>query len=215
MIAKHGVSERFACRVLSPQRSTLRKKLGTPDDEAALTANIMALAIQYGRYGYQRITAILRSRNWRVSAKRVARISRCGGLKVPAKQTKMGLALAIDGLCVRLLQEHPNHVWSYHFLEDCTHDGRKYRSSTSLTNLRANVSRSGSIKDGRRQTSSICCRTLSSFAAFRATFGPTMAQSFSPKVCVNRLLLWGEDRLHHARKPMGERQLRALQLEAP
>ena len=127
VVAEHGVSERFACRVLCQHRSTQRKKPTKPDDEAALTANITALAIQYGRYGYRRITAMLRERGWRVNAKRVARIWRREGLKVPQKQPKRGRLWLNDGSCVRLRPQHPNHVWSYDFVEDRTHDGRKYR----------------------------------------------------------------------------------------
>jgi hypothetical protein len=127
VVAKHGVSERFACRVLGQHRSTQRKKPSRPDDEAALTADITALALQYGRYGYRRITAMLRNRGWRVNAKRVARIWRREGLKVPSKQPKRGRLWLNDGSCVRLRPEHPNHVWSYDFVEDRTHDGRKYR----------------------------------------------------------------------------------------
>ena len=127
MVAKHGVSERFACRVLGQHRSTQRKKPVKPEDETALTADITGLAIQYGRYGYRRITAMLRERGWRVNAKRVARIWRREGLKVPHKQPKRGRLWLNDGSCVRLRPEHPNHVWSYDFVEDRTHDGRKYR----------------------------------------------------------------------------------------
>ena len=59
VVAEHGVSERFACRALGQHRSTQRKKPTRLDDEAALTVNITALAIQYGRYGYRHITAML------------------------------------------------------------------------------------------------------------------------------------------------------------
>ena len=76
VVANHGVSERLACRVLGQHRSTQRKKLTKPDDEVALTADITSLATQYGRYGYRRITAMLRQRGWRVNAKRVVRIWR-------------------------------------------------------------------------------------------------------------------------------------------
>ena len=127
VVAKHGVSERLACRVLGQHRSTQRKKPTRPDDEAALTADITSLATQYGRYGYRRITAMLRQRGWRVNAKRVARIWRREGLKVPSKQPKRGRLWLNDGSCVRLRPEYPNHVWSYDFVEDRTHDGRKYR----------------------------------------------------------------------------------------
>ena len=127
VVAEHGVSERFACRVLCQHRSTQRKKPTKPDDEAALTADITALAIQYGRYGYRRITAMLWVRGWKVNVKRVARIWRREGLKVPQKQPKRGRLWLNDGSCVRLRPQHPNHVWSYDFVEDRTHDGRKYR----------------------------------------------------------------------------------------
>ena len=70
---------------------------------------------------------MLRNRGWRVNAKRVARIWRREGLKVPAKQPKRGRLWLNDGWCVRLRPEHPNHVWSYDVFEDRTHDGRKYR----------------------------------------------------------------------------------------
>ena len=118
VVAKHGVSERFACRLLGQHRSTQRKKPARPDDEAALTADITALAIQYGRYGYRRITALLWERGWRVNVKRVARIWRREGLKVPSKQPKRGRLWLNDGSCVRLRPEYPNHR---------THEGRKYR----------------------------------------------------------------------------------------
>jgi transposase InsO family protein len=102
----------------------------TTDDEAALTADIIALAIQYGRYGYRRITALLRNAGWVVNVKRVKRVERIWrreGLKVPAKQPKRGRLWLTDGSCVRLRPEHPNHVWSYDFVEDRTHNGKKYR----------------------------------------------------------------------------------------
>ena len=127
VIAKHGVSERLACRILGQHRSTQRKQPTRPDDEAVLTADITSLATQYGRYGYRRITAMLRQRGWHVNAKRVARIWRLEGLKVPSKQPKRGRLWLNDGSCIRLRPERPNHVWSYDFVEDRTHDGRKYR----------------------------------------------------------------------------------------
>lgn len=123
--AELGVSERRACRVLRQHRSTQRKKPTTPDDEAALRADIIALARQYGRYGYRRITALLREAGWTVNKKRVERIWRCE--KVPAKQPKRGRLWLHDGSCVRLRPERPNHVWSYDFVADRTHDGKAFR----------------------------------------------------------------------------------------
>jgi putative transposase len=124
---KFGVSERFACRVLGQHRSTQRKVAKPRDDEAALTSDIIALAEQYGRYGYRRITALLRASGWVVNTKRVERIWRREGLKVPQKQPKRGRLWLNDGSCVRLRPERQNHVWSYDFVEDRTHDKRKFR----------------------------------------------------------------------------------------
>jgi putative transposase len=125
--AELGLSERRVCRVLGQHRSTQRKIPTSSDDEAALAADIIALALQYGRYGYRRITALLREAGWRVNKKRVERIWRQEGLKIPQKQPKRGRLWLNDGSCIRLRPEHPNHVWSYDFVEDRTHDGRKFR----------------------------------------------------------------------------------------
>jgi transposase InsO family protein len=134
-----GISERMACRVLGQHRSTQRKVPGGRADEAALTADIVALATQYGRYGYRRIAAMLRAAGWAVNVKRVERRAfvrhwsedngerRREGLKVPRKQPKKGRLWLNDGSCVRLRPERSNHVWSYDFVEDRIHDGRKFR----------------------------------------------------------------------------------------
>ena len=121
------MSERLACRVLGQHRSTQRKPPKGRADDAALTADIVALATEYGRYGYRRITAMLRAAGWAVNVKRVERIWRQEGLKVPGKQPKKGRLWLTDGSCVRLRPERPNHVWSYDFVEDRTHNGRKFR----------------------------------------------------------------------------------------
>jgi transposase InsO family protein len=114
--------------VLGQHRSTQRRVPRGRDDEARLTADIIALARQYGRYGYRKIAELLRSTaGWIVNDKRVERIWRQEGLKVPAKQPKRGRLWLSDGSCIRLRAERPNHVWSYDFVEDRTHDGRKYR----------------------------------------------------------------------------------------
>jgi transposase InsO family protein len=108
-------------------RATQRRAPRATDDEAALTAAIIDWARQYGRYGYRRVTALLRAEGWRVNHKRVERIWRREGLKVPARQPKRGRLWLNDGSCVRLRPERPNHVWAYDFVEDRTRDGRKVR----------------------------------------------------------------------------------------
>ena len=130
------VSERRVCRVcrvLGQHRSTQRRVPLGRDDEAELTADIIVLVRKYGRYGYRKIAELLRSQSgWVVNDKRVERIWRREGLKVPAKQPKKGRLWIGDGSCVRLRAERPNHVWSYDFVEDRTHDGRKYRMLTVI-----------------------------------------------------------------------------------
>ena len=96
------VPERQACRVLGQNRSTQRKRRRTADDEAALTQAVIALAKQYGRYGYRRITALLHAEDWACNHKRVERIWRAEGLKVPPRQPKRGRLWLSDGSCVRL-----------------------------------------------------------------------------------------------------------------
>ena len=76
------------------------------------TAAIIRLASQYGRYGYRRITALLRTEGWHVNAKRVQRIWWREGLKLPQKQPKRGRLWLNDGSCIRLRPCWPNHVWS-------------------------------------------------------------------------------------------------------
>jgi putative transposase len=125
--AKLDISERRACRVLGQHRSTQRNAPKMADDEAALTAAIIDWARQYGRYGYRRITALLRAEGWACNHKRVERIWRREGLKVPARQPKRGRLWLNDGSCVRLRPERANHVWAYDFVEDRTRDGRKFR----------------------------------------------------------------------------------------
>jgi transposase InsO family protein len=127
VMRKLDVSERLACRVLGQHRSTQRKSPKGRTDDAALTADIVALATEYGRYGYRRIAAMLQAAGWAVNVKRVERIWRREGLKVPGKQPKKGRLWLNDGSCVRLRPERPNHVWSYDFVEDRTHNGRKFR----------------------------------------------------------------------------------------
>jgi transposase InsO family protein len=88
---------------------------------------VIELAKKYGRYGYRRIWALLKTEGFHVNVKRIYRIWRQEGLKVPSKQPKKARLWLNDGSCIRLRPEYRNHVWSYDFVEDKTHDGRKFR----------------------------------------------------------------------------------------
>jgi len=101
-------------------------------DEEPLITRIIELATQYGRYGYRRVTALLQIESWRVNHKRVERIWRQEGLKVPQRQPKRRRLWLNDGSCIRLRPQYPDHVWSYDFLLHHTHNGRKFRILTIL-----------------------------------------------------------------------------------
>jgi transposase InsO family protein len=88
---------------------------------------MIELARQYGRFGYRRIAILLREAGWHVNDKRVERLWKREGLKVPQKQPKKGRLWLNDGSCIRLRPERANHVWPYDFLESRTHEGRKFR----------------------------------------------------------------------------------------
>ena len=116
--------------MLGQYRSTRRHEPLVRDDQQALTNDIVGLATRFGRYGYRRITAMLRRSGWVVNHKRVERIWRREGLKVPARQARQarrGRLWLNDGSCVRMRPERKNHVWAYDFVQLRTWDGRAVR----------------------------------------------------------------------------------------
>ena len=116
--------------MLSQARSTHRHRPVVPDDEPRLVARLIALATTYGRYGYRRITGLLRGEGWHVNHKRVERVWRREGLTVPQKQPKRGRLWLADGSCIRRRPEYRHHVWAYDFVTDRTHDGRPLKILT-------------------------------------------------------------------------------------
>src|SRR6516165_6548466 len=100
--AQLHVSERRACAALGQHRSTQRKVPRGRDDDRRLTADIIELARQYGRYRYRKVAALLRQAGWTINDKRVERIWQREGLKVPHKQPKRGRLWLADGSCIRL-----------------------------------------------------------------------------------------------------------------
>ena len=132
VVQKLSVSERRACKIIGQIRSTHRYKPKIADDAERLRSRIIEFAKNYGRYGYRRVTALLHMEGWRVNHKRVERIWKQEGLKVPKKQPKRGRLWFNDGSCVRKQPLYPNHVWSYDFVFDRTHDGRAFRMLTVI-----------------------------------------------------------------------------------
>jgi len=121
------VSQRRACQVLGQPRSTQRRAPHVPDDEPRLVKRMVELACAYGRYGYRRVAALLRAEGFAVNHKRVERLWRREGLKVPRRQPKRGRLWLNDGSCIRLRPEAKDHVWSYDFVQARTRDGRAFR----------------------------------------------------------------------------------------
>ena len=111
-------------------RSTQRHPPEPSEYEERLVEQMVALATRFGRYGYRRITAMLQWDGWRVNHKRIERLWRREGLKVPKKQPKRGRLWLNDGSCIRHRPEHRNHVWAYDFVAERTRDGRALKLLT-------------------------------------------------------------------------------------
>ena len=131
-VGAEQVSERRACRVIGQSRSTQRRVEQTPSDEEQLVKRMVELASEYGRYGYRRIGALLRQEGFLVNHKRVARLWRREGLKVPQKQPKRRRLWLSQASCVRLRPAYRNHVWSYDLMASRTSDGRALRWLTMI-----------------------------------------------------------------------------------
>jgi putative transposase len=122
-----GVSERRACRALGQPRATQRYRPRRNEFRRRLLARMLELVRSHPRYGYRRIWALLRQEGWGVNRKRVYRLWRREGLKVPQKQRKRRyLGHSANG-CARHRAEHKDHVWAWDFIHDQTHDGRRLK----------------------------------------------------------------------------------------
>ncbi len=121
--------------MLGQPRTTQRRARKVASDEGALRGDIVRLASRFGRYGYRRVTDMLRIEGWGVKHKRVERIWRQEGLTVPQRQPKRDRLWLNDGSCIRLRPLYRGHVWSYDFVASRTHDGRALKLLTVLDDL--------------------------------------------------------------------------------
>ena len=185
------------------------------DDEGPLTRAIIDLATEYGRYGYRRVTALLNHQGWLVNHKRVERIWRAEGLKVPQKQPKRARLWLNDGSCIRLRATHANHVWSYDFVMARTHDGRAYRL---LTLIDEHTHESLAIEVKRKLNSTDVLDCLGRLFVSRAV--PEYIRSDNgPEFTALAVREWlsaakGENIIHRAGLPLGEWLQRKLQWQA-
>ena len=123
-----GVSQRRACKLLEQPRSTQRYQAKeSPAEEVRLVARIHELVRRYPRYGYRMITAKLRQEGLQVNRKRVYRLWKQEGLKVPKKTRKKRRLGHSDNSCVRRRAEHKDHVWTWDFIHDRTTGGRSLK----------------------------------------------------------------------------------------
>jgi putative transposase len=125
-----GVSERRACGAVGQARSTQRYAGETVDRDCGLVKRIVELSRENPRYGYRRVWALLRREGWAANKKRVHRLWKEEGLRVPDKQRKRRRLLlegASENGCARRRAEHKDHLWSYDFVMDRTEDGRRLK----------------------------------------------------------------------------------------
>jgi putative transposase len=121
------VSERRACCVLDQPRASQRYQAKPRSDEAALVKRMLELVRVHPRYGYRFITAKLRQEGWHVNAKRVYRLWRREGLKVPQKKRKRRRLGSSENACHRRRAEHRDHVWCWDFIFDRTASGSQLK----------------------------------------------------------------------------------------
>jgi len=127
---RFDVSERRACRVTGQHRSTQRYAVTVAADEVELVREMMACAAKHPRFGYRRVGALLRADGWDLNDKRVHRLWRREGLKVPQRQRKRRRLGHSGNSCTRRRAERMNQVWTYDFVLDRTEDGKRLKLLT-------------------------------------------------------------------------------------
>jgi transposase InsO family protein len=121
------VSERRACTTIRQPRATQRYRGGKRDKDAALVAELRRLSAAHPRAGYRMVTALLRRAGMEINAKRVQRLWRQEGLKVPRRQRKRQRLGDSENGTQRQRATRVNEVWSYDFVFDQTEDGRRLK----------------------------------------------------------------------------------------
>jgi putative transposase len=129
LLGRHPVSERRACKLVGQYRSTQRYAAQPATLEPQLVARMNEFAATYPRWGYRRIWGLLRAEGFTVNKKRVERLWRLEGHRVPAQKARHGQK-AVGGRSTRtwnLQAARPNEIWSYDFVASRTEDGQSLR----------------------------------------------------------------------------------------
>lgn len=180
------VSERRACKVIHLNRGTFKYIPKEDELNKKVTAAVIDLASQYGRYGYKKITALVRAKGLMINHKRVYRIWRREGLKVPKKQPKRGRLWLSNGSCIRKKAEYRNHVWSYDFVHDYTHNGRVIKMLSIMDEYTRECL---AIRVERKLTSMDVLETIADLFLMRGM--PTYIRSDNgPEFIAKRLRSW-------------------------
>lgn len=183
---RFDVSERRACKLIDLHRATKRYEPKEDQLNKLVKAKVLHFASLYGRYGYRRVTALIRSSGLKVNHKRVYRIWRQEGLKIPEKQPKRSRLWFADGSCIRKRPEYKNHVWSYDFVHDVTYDGRPIKMLTIMDEFSRE---SLAIKVERRMNSMNLIETLSDLFVEKGV--PKYVRSDNgPEFIASRLRCW-------------------------
>ncbi len=217
------VAQRRACRVLGQPRSTQRYTPRDPERDRALVQRMLELVRRHPRYGYRRITALLRQEGWPVNRKRIYRLWRQEGLKVPQKQRKKRRWGSSANGVLRRRPAHPDHVWCYDFLKDQTTDGRLLK----LLPIEDEYTRECLALDVARSiTAQDVIRTLASLFAergaprfIRSDNGPEfIAQMAEAKAMIDRLapdLSWIQTHAEEATRFAREIEAMAARFSSP
>ena len=158
------MSQRRACHTLNQPLATQRYQPVLNEDEPILIRRMLELVAEFPRYGYRRITRLLRADNWRVNARRVYRLWRQEGLKVPKKTVKRKRLGSSVGGIIRRKAEHRNHVWSVDFIFDRTANGRSLKTLVVIDEYTRECL---ALKVGRRFTSDHFIELLAELMAIR------------------------------------------------
>lgn len=182
-----GLSERRACRITGQHRSTQRHEPKRAPDDTALRARLREISKRRPRWGYRRAHARLVEEGWAVNKKRVQRLWREEGLRVPQRKRKRARLGASDAGAKRLSAERPNHVWALDFQTDATADGRQIR----LLNVVDEFTREALAIEARRSiTAEVTVATLTRLAAERGTLPEFIRMDNGPELTANALRDW-------------------------
>jgi putative transposase len=182
-----GVSERRACQIAGQHRSTQRREPVVACDDAGLRARLRKLSRDRPRWGYRRAHAELLGEGWQINRKRVQRLWREEGLRVPQRRRKRQRLGHSTVPASRLRAERPDHVWAFDFQFDQTADGHILK----LLHVVDEFTREAlAIKCARRIDADATVKVLESLSASRGRAPEFVRCDNGPEMTANALKDW-------------------------